>query len=161
MKIGVISDSHDHLDRIRQAVNLFLEEGVGHVLHAGDFVAPFTAQEFARLDCPFTGVYGNNDGERLALQKQFSAFGQLLPVCAKVELEGKRIIVVHEADLVEELSSNRALDLIVYGHSHRSDLREGKPVILNPGEACGWVTGKASVTVVSLEDMAARLVALE
>ena len=67
MKIGVISDTHDNIPLIKRAVGLFNRNGVGHILHAGDFVAPFSILPFNALKSPFTGVFGNNDGEKKGL----------------------------------------------------------------------------------------------
>jgi len=47
------------------------------VLHAGDFVSPFTALEFKNLNCPLKGVFGNNDGDKLYLQEKFKGIGEL------------------------------------------------------------------------------------
>jgi putative phosphoesterase len=74
MKVGIMSDSHDHLINIRKAVETFKEAGVGFVLHAGDFVAPFVANELQKLNCPLLGVFGNNDGERIGLAEPTEKF---------------------------------------------------------------------------------------
>jgi len=42
MVIGIISDTHDHMDNIRKALKIFKEKNVKVILHAGDFVSPFT-----------------------------------------------------------------------------------------------------------------------
>ena len=42
MKIGVLSDTHDHIPKIKRAVEIFNEEKVDLVLHSGDIVAPFS-----------------------------------------------------------------------------------------------------------------------
>ena len=57
MKIGVLADTHDNLGAIAVAVEFFNREGVGHVLHAGDFVAPFAINALGELQCPLTGVF--------------------------------------------------------------------------------------------------------
>ncbi|MEM3615578.1 MAG: metallophosphoesterase family protein, partial [Candidatus Methanomethylicia archaeon] len=41
MKIGIISDTHDRLQMIDEAVKRLNEENVEYVLHAGDYIAPF------------------------------------------------------------------------------------------------------------------------
>jgi len=45
MIIGLMSDSHDNLPKIKQAVEFFNKKKVKLVLHAGDFVAPFVVRE--------------------------------------------------------------------------------------------------------------------
>jgi predicted phosphodiesterase len=37
MKIGIISDSHDHLENIRKSADLFKQRKIEFVLHLGDF----------------------------------------------------------------------------------------------------------------------------
>jgi len=49
-KLGVISDTHDNLDAIGKAVDEFNKRRVSLVLHAGDYVFPFTAKIFSLLD---------------------------------------------------------------------------------------------------------------
>ena len=56
MRIGVISDTHGHLDP-RAAVAL---RGVAHILHAGDIGDPAIIGTLAAI-APITAVYGNVD----------------------------------------------------------------------------------------------------
>ena len=49
MIIGLLSDTHDHIPNIRKAINRFKEENVELVLHAGDYVSPFTALPYTEL----------------------------------------------------------------------------------------------------------------
>ena len=69
MLLGIIADTHDNLDAIENAVDIFNREKVDLVIHAGDFVAPFTVRKFRGLDCKFIGIFGNNDGEKEGLRK--------------------------------------------------------------------------------------------
>ena len=64
MIVGLMADSHDHLFRIRDALDFFKKKKIELLLHAGDYVAPFAVRELKKLSCPFVGVFGNNDGER-------------------------------------------------------------------------------------------------
>ena len=52
MKIGVLSDSHDNVHMVAKAVELFNDEGVVLVVHAGDFIAPFVVYCDARPELP-------------------------------------------------------------------------------------------------------------
>jgi len=163
VKVGILSDSHDHLTNLRKAVEAFNDEGVTQVLHAGDFIAPFVANELQKLRCPLLGVFGNNDGERLGLQARFKGFGAEVKVQpAFVELDRKRFVLIHEHELVEALARSGEFDVVVYGHTHQVDIRltENGCLIVNPGETCGWLTGKATVVVLDTERMEARLLEL-
>ncbi|MBE0515774.1 MAG: metallophosphoesterase family protein [Methanophagales archaeon] len=59
MKVGIVADTHDNLDAIRRAVEIFNDEGIELLIHAGDFVAPFTEQSFRMLNAPLVGIFGN------------------------------------------------------------------------------------------------------
>ena len=76
MKVGLLADSHDNLPALAKAVGLFNDAETALVIHAGDYVAPFTARAFQELRSDFVGVFGNNDGERFGLLK---AFGNKIP----------------------------------------------------------------------------------
>jgi putative phosphoesterase len=76
MKIGIISDTHDDLDSVRQAVLLFKKKNVDLVIHAGDYVYPGVVEKFADLpNARLVGVLGNNDGEKIGLFQRFSKVG--------------------------------------------------------------------------------------
>ena len=126
----------------------------GYIIHSGDFIAPFTAQDYAGITCPFVGVFGNNDGERIGLTGAYAKLGKLYPVSTEVEWADRRIYVRHEPDAIEAIAASGAYDLIIYGHTHQLDVRkEGKTWIVNPGECCGWTTDRATIVVFDLEKM--------
>jgi putative phosphoesterase len=153
LKIGIMSDSHDNLPKIAKAVELFNHENVGLVVHAGDFVSAFTAARFQDLQARLVGVFGNNDGDRRFLLRRFEAIGELHDDHCELNLGGRNIAVMHQPKFIEALVASGTYDLIVYGHTHEIDIRQGPPVVVNPGECCGWLTGAATVAVVDLETM--------
>ena len=74
MLIGILSDTHDNVPKTRAAVKRLNTEGVACVLHAGDFIAPFIIDTLKDLAAPMTGVFGNNDGDRILLEKKCAAY---------------------------------------------------------------------------------------
>ncbi len=160
MKIGILADSHDNMPKIDKAVELFNSEGVELVLHAGDFISPLTADRFARLNAPFIGVFGNNDGERLYLTRKFDGIGKLYPDYHELKLGERRGVLMHEPKFIDALVASGMYDLIVYGHTHEIDIREGRLVVINPGEACGWLSGRSTVVIFDADTMKPRLVNL-
>ncbi len=154
MIIGILSDTHDHLDRLKKAMDIFREQEVEAVLHAGDFVAPFVAPVLATLGKPVYGVFGNNDGERLGLLAAFRQLGPLNQPPMPLLLHKVRILLMHEPVLLEPLARSGEYDLIVYGHLHQPEVRrEQQTLILNPGECCGWSSGRGQVVTLDLELM--------
>jgi len=65
IKIGIIAGTHDNLPNIEKVVETFNKGNIDLLFHAVDFVSPFTARGFKKIQCLFTGVFGNNDRDRL------------------------------------------------------------------------------------------------
>ena len=160
MKIGIISDTHDHLDNIKKAMDLFKQEQIGYLIHCGDFVAPFTLPLFSQLNVPFLGVFGNNDGERLLLRERAKDIGEIKVQPAFLELGGRKIVVMHEPALQTALAKSGEFDVILVGHTHQPEIIMGETLIINPGECCGWLTNRATIAVLDLSTMSARLLEL-
>lgn len=149
MKIGLISDTHDNLPLIKKAVDFFNNHNVGFVLHAGDFVAPFSIRAFEGLGCEWRGVFGNNDGERRGLS-QISK-NRIVQPPLFLEFASKKIGLVHE---FQELDA----DIIVFGHTHRPEVKKDQArLIVNPGEAGGWLYGKPTVGILDLERLSVEI----
>ncbi|MFA4015158.1 MAG: hypothetical protein RUDDFDWM_000231 [Candidatus Fervidibacterota bacterium] len=154
MKIGLVADTHDNMTKIVAAVSLFKENGIELVIHAGDFIAPFSVKPFSELGSKLIGVFGNNDGERIGLLKALEGFGELHAKIALIEVDGRRIAVMHEPEAIEALKASRMFDVIVYGHTHKLSVEQSNEcIIINPGEACGWLTGKATVAVLDTKTL--------
>jgi len=162
MKIGIMGDSHDNLDLMRKAVSLFNRENVDHVFHTGDVVSPFAAKLLGELRCQYTVTFGNNDGERLTLKETItSSGGRLLWPLAVLKADDRKIALLHGEDLeiVSALGRSGEFSLVAYGHWHEPTIRiEGRTtLIVNPGETCGYLTGRPTVAIADLEKMQATL----
>jgi putative phosphoesterase len=153
VKIGVFSDSHDNVNMIKMAVDLFNVEGVELVIHAGDFIAPFAVAAMSDLNCKVIGVFGNNDGERIGVAKRFESLGEVHNNLAEVEVGSRKICAMHYPELAEAIAQSGEYDIVIYGHTHQIDARQEKSLILNPGEVGGWVTGKSTVAIVDLDNL--------
>ena len=46
MKIGILSDTHDDIDNVKEAIHRFREQDVELIIHTGDFVFPGIIDEF-------------------------------------------------------------------------------------------------------------------
>jgi uncharacterized protein len=159
--IGIMADSHDHLEAIRTAVELFNHEGVELVIHAGDLIAPFTAQEFMNLQTPLEAVFGNNDGERQGLRMAYENLC-ILEDLKELKISGRDIVVIHgkEQKLVDALAQSGNYDLVVRGHTHKKEIIDNKTLIINPGETCGYVSNERTVVLFDPIDMSWEVVYL-
>jgi uncharacterized protein len=160
LKIGIISDTHDDVENVQSAIEIFNAEKVTHVIHAGDYIFPGIVLEFKKLDAKFIGVLGNNDGERVHLLKNFLAIGgELKGELGEVELDGVIFGIYHGTDeqLKKKLVDSGKYDVIITGHTHRIEMPSvhstinpnyekqkdgnkirkngGQTLVLNPGAA--------------------------
>ena len=154
MEVGIIADTHDRLPVIVKAVEFFEDESIRHLFHAGDFISPFAVRALLKFRGGIYTVFGNNDGERKGLKK-------LLPDIAddllEVELEGKRILLAHRQEAVPKGKIAKC-DVFIFGHTHKAQLSGSKPLMINPGEAGGWLYDVCTVAVLDLSKMKAKIV---
>ena len=159
MFIGIMSDTHDNLPLVKKAIEVFNTRDVQHLIHAGDYTSPFTLKLFRDLKCEYTGIFGNNDGDKLLLQER--AGGRIRPQPHVFTLHGRKIVVMHEHHVIEALAESGHFDLVVYGHTHEADIRKvGSTLVVNPGEVGTWLYGKSSIAIADLEKMNAELIHL-
>ena len=159
MFIGIMSDTHDNLPLVKKAIEVFNTRDVQHLIHAGDYTSPFTLKLFRDLKCEYTGIFGNNDGDKLLLQER--AGGRIRPQPHVFTLYGRKIVVMHEHHVIEALAESGHFDLVVYGHTHEADIRKvGSTLVVNPGEVGTWLYGKSSIAIADLEKMNAKLIHL-
>ena len=159
MKIGIISDTHDNIPKIREAVNIFNERETDIVIHAGDYVAPFAIRPLTQLKCQWIGVFGNNDGERLGLNR--TSQNKIKNAPYSLEFGGKKILILHEPGEVVALIKSQSYDIIVYGHTHEPVIeKHGRTLVVNPGECGGWLKDRSSIALVDLDQMDAELLEL-
>jgi len=156
MLLGIISDTHDRLDTIDRAVTLFNQLGVGLVLHAGDWCAPFALLRFRALKAGLKGVFGNVDGERVKLLENASKLGFELAELVEFKAGSLEAAVVHGVDerIVNALARCGEYGLVIRGHSHQRLSHTVKGCLLvNPGEACGYLTGESSAATFETETL--------
>ena len=157
MKIGIISDTHDRLDKIDKSINIFNQKEVELILHAGDFISPFALKRFSKLHTKLIGVYGNNDGDILTLKQIADKFGfEIYNSPRELVIGNKNAVIMHEPLFISYLKD---FDLVVYGHTHHLDIQSGHPIIINPGDASGWL-GKSTIVILDLETMQTEVINL-
>jgi len=156
MLAGVMADSHDNIPLVRETLDRFREQGVDHIVHAGDIVAPFTLEVLLEPDIPFIGVLGNNDGETGGLTSMCSTLYEPPHI---FELGGREIVLVHRRQDVPEDRAQEA-DVVIFGHNHRASIEEGPPLRLNPGEVGGWLHGNTTAALLDLDGLEAEIINL-
>ncbi|MDA8087587.1 MAG: metallophosphoesterase [Nitrospiraceae bacterium] len=156
MIIGIMSDTHDDMESISKAVVFFNSRKVDIVLHTGDLVSPFTFEALGKLEAEFTGVFGNNDGDRLMLAKKSG--GRLFDPPYVMEAGGKRFVLMHEPKVVDELAESGRFDAVIYGHLHRHEIRKKDgTLIVSPGKVARLHKGESTVALLDTAGMEASI----
>lgn len=168
-KIGIISDTHDNIKTLDELLSRFEKCGVRSLIHAGDIIAPFTLKRILARNFDFSGVFGNNDGELLVLSRIAKESGASISQQPLIlEIGSIRVLVLHGIGgmvetkrFVESLAKSGDYDVIVYGHTHELDVRRiGKVLIVNPGEACGYLSGVPTAVILDIEKLEAEVIKL-
>jgi uncharacterized protein len=126
MRIGVISDTHNHLDlRVPK-----LLAGVDHILHGGDIGMPIIILELEQI-APVTAVGGNTDDP-----------GYHYRQTRTVELGDRKFLIHHivnphaPAEPLKGLLARTCPDVVVFGHTHKPFCETiGRTLFFNPGYA--------------------------
>ena len=79
------------------------------------------------------------------------------------ELGGRKILVQHEPTNLEVIAESNKYHLIIYGHTHEPDKRivGNRTLILNPGEACGWLRGLSNIEIMDTDTMVPEIISLK
>ncbi len=141
MIIAVMSDSHDNIWNLRKALAIIREQGVGLIVHCGDFVAPFMLTELDEAGIPVHGVFGNNDGDQYLLTKfSLTTLSNIIlhGLVGEVNIDGFNIGFTHQGIVGEGLASGGNYKMVCFSHTHEYLLKDiGRTLLLNPGEIMG------------------------
>jgi putative phosphoesterase len=152
VRIGIVSDTHNHLRNVQRIVELFNAAAVDRVVHTGDITQPSTLGLFAALEGELVGVFGNNDVERAALHAVAERHAmRLAEPPLSVTWAGRRLLILHDPHFLRE-EMLAAHDVVLHGHTHRPvHERRNGALVVNPGECAGFLPGHNTVGVLELE----------
>ncbi len=78
-----------------------------------------------------------------------------------VVVNGQRILLVHDIAEVGKRSLEEHT-MVIHGCSHRQEVHTNDTtLIVNPGEACGWLYGQPSAAILDLETKQVELLTLD
>lgn len=149
MRVGIISDIHDHIERLNAALRQI--QDVEELICCGDLCSPFIVDRLAEgFRGPIHIVFGNNDGDLWRIAEKANAYPnvKLYGEFAELQLGGKRIAVNHFPEIGRAIAASGAYDVVCYGHNHQyEETWEGSTLKLNPGEIMGELTGVCTFAV--------------
>ena len=187
-RIGLISDVHSSPDPLAEALEIFSNEQVDDIICCGDIAGYYdtlepTIELLARSNCK--AIVGNHDQGYLKKPRQdgessIRAYLQTLSQTLDLEIEGKRIFVVHanppseqhggiklldqqgetRQDRIDEWTmtlSELEHDVLIVGHTHQVyALQLGTVFVVNPGST----VFNHSCMILSLPDLSVQTYAL-
>ncbi|MCK6427580.1 MAG: metallophosphatase family protein [Burkholderiaceae bacterium] len=145
MKIGVVSDSHDHGVLLADAVMRARDWGAQAILHCGDIIGPNSLRPALALGLPLHVVHGNNLGDMLSMQRlAHESKGGLTyyGADATFSLGGRRLFMTHYPHLARGMACTGDFDAVFCGHSHVACVEQvtgvrGNTPLVNPGTVAG------------------------
>ncbi len=163
MRVGLLSDTHDRVPAVDALLREMLKRDVTFVLHAGDFCSPLSIKPFLDHNAAMAGVFGRNDGDPEGL-RAVAAQGmglELVESPHSMKLGEHKVLIVHDiGDVVER--SVLAHSIVIHGHTHLQEMKtRGDTLIVNPGEACGWLYGAPSGAILDLDTKQVEFIKLD
>ncbi len=162
MILGVVSDTHGHVQYARNGVRMLESFGVAAVLHCGDIGSETIVPLFAAWPTHF--VFGNVDVGDTAdeLRAAIERAGQ---TChdrfGSIELAGAKIALLHGDDerLLTRTIANGVHAIVCHGHTHVPRREHiGRTLVLNPGAL--YRATPHTIAIVELPSLKSEIVPL-
>jgi putative phosphoesterase len=187
-RIGLVSDPHSSPGPLRLALEIFEREGVDDIICAGDIAGyyeslPATVELLAQSGCQ--AIAGNHDQDYLDESPSdhdpaVRDYLQQLPQTLDLEIEHKRVFVVHanppseqhggiklldqQGEIIQQRKeewsarlSDFDRDVLIVGHTHQVYAEQlGNILVLNPGSS----VFNHSCMILSLPDLSVQVHAL-
>jgi putative phosphoesterase len=135
VRLGVISDTHGHVELTRPALRMFESLGVDTVLHCGDIGSIAVVELFAAWPTHF--VFGNCDDNTAAFAAAIERAGQTCHgLFGDLQFDGVKVALLHshERRQFRDTIDSGQYQLVCYGHTHVAAIdRHGDSIVLNPG----------------------------
>ncbi len=139
MKIGIISDTHNTIELTRKAVEIFRDNHVELIVHAGDLTSPRMLELFSEFPCKIVLGNGDIDVEEICSMCRDMGFGSI-GERSVFEAGGKRIIVFHgdNVGMFRKAVLSGQYDYIIKGHTHFfENYVTNNTRVINPGSLYG------------------------
>jgi len=136
LKIGLLSDTHNHKTNLKKALDIFQGEDIKRLFHCGDLTKPSMVKFFRDFQVVY--VFGNVDDSREEIAAEWKGLdkGNWCGERYTEQLEECQIVMTH-GNVEGEISSlilSGHYKYIFHGHTHhKRDERVGNVRVINPG----------------------------
>jgi len=161
MHIGLLSDTHDNLQNLLKALDIFQQEQPDLLIHCGDITDPETISLVEGF--PLYCVFGNMDTQHDELRRVVQDLHPENRAEPMLELEVgcHKLAVVHgdHRRTLQHLIHSGDYAYVFHGHTHRRrDERVGSTHVVNPGALSGPRWGSPSIAMLDVERDIVRII---
>lgn len=160
MRIGIISDTHGHVELTEPAVDVFRNESIEKLIHCGDIGSAAVVEMLSEWETHY--VFGNTDYDRQTLADAIEENnGVCHDVFGEVNWSDRKIAFLHGDDSfrLSDTIRNGKHDLVCSGHTHQKNLsRSDATTVLNPGAV--YRAAEHTVAIADLQSMDIRHIVL-
>lgn len=152
MLIGIISDTHDHIDNTNKTIEQLNQKGCKVLIHCGDFTSPFMMSELKKFNGDIHACFGNIDDRYNTPKKAKDNNIDLQGDHGFIEIDNKKIAFTHFPVVAQTFASQDKYNIVFHGHTHKK--REEKinnTLLINPGEIMGRI-GTPSYAIYNTEN---------
>ncbi len=166
MKLAIISDIHENYHNLILFLKEIEKHDIEKIIFLGDFMNNGIAITLARSNIPVISIWGNNDGDKVAITKTAMSEGSNLSVSFSnydfLDIDGRKIFITHYPILAKPMAKSGDFDAVFYGHDHKQNIDKiNECIIVNPGEISAHKTGNASFAIYNTLNNEAELFQLE
>jgi putative phosphoesterase len=139
MKLGLLSDTHGHLERTERALSLLHEQGAEHFIHCGDIGSDLVLDLLLGVTAdgtPLTVVPGNVDEWDPGFMRYARSLGFTLSPIERISLHDRTFAVHHghQSHSLQQLLTDPDVEILFTGHTHIArDEQVGHVRVINPG----------------------------
>ncbi|MFA5075983.1 MAG: YfcE family phosphodiesterase [Patescibacteria group bacterium] len=140
MSIAIMSDSHDNLPNINEALKIINQAQIQTIIHCGDVCS---AEVTRYISKHFTGqihlIAGNVAGDHAKKIKRYRLKNvTFYNQTGTIKIANKTIGFAHQPAEAKQLAATGGYDLVFYGHTHRPwEETIGQTRLVNPGTLAG------------------------
>jgi hypothetical protein len=140
MRIAIVSDGHENIENLKQAIDWLNKNEIKTLIHCGDVSRIEMLEELnSRFEGKIHLVWGNAD-EGFFNGINYDDFDKVVfyDKVGELEVENKKIAWTHFSKVAKELARNSRYDLVFYGDTHKPwEERIGLTKLINPGNLGG------------------------
>ncbi len=161
MKIAIISDVHDNIERFSEIVETVKIEKISNCICCGDITSINTLDIISNTFKKIFLAFGNADYDikmKIELIPENIKWDENL---LEFEIDKLKCATIHNTWTAKKIAESEKYDFIFSGHSHTPWAEKiGKTTIINPGEVCGR-EGKPSFAIFDTKTKKAKLILLK